>query len=280
MAKRDWKVLQQEYKLAFDERGIAIKAWCDENGINYNTARRYLQVISCEADPAESCAKNAKRTRTVSTPPILRRTDKSDQSVGDLEENTNKSIDNGRENKVISPSDQFTDQNADHFTDHSEKMAFIRRFLGVDMKAQRDESGRFLAGNQLSVIHNGYTARLKNPDAAFDASQSEIDYEIAFARAKLMETIDIYSKINEDLAKADVPMAERVKLFELRRDTDANVDRALTIIATLLRTKAQVKKTELESARIEQETAGLGTAIADIVQEIQAMESNGFVLNA
>ncbi|EHV2408448.1 hypothetical protein VCSRO184_1565 [Vibrio cholerae] len=42
MAKRDWKALQQEYKLAFEQTGITIKAWCDQNQINYNTARRYL----------------------------------------------------------------------------------------------------------------------------------------------------------------------------------------------------------------------------------------------
>lgn len=280
MAKRDWKALQQEYKLAFDERGISIKAWCDENGINYNTARRYLQVISSDDENPENCAKNAKQPRTVSTPPILKRAEKSDQFGGSEGEKPNKSKGKGRKKKVISESDQLTDQNTDQFTDHSEKMEFIRRFLGFDMTTQRDEKGRFVVGNQLSVIHNGYTARLKNPDAAFDASQSEIDYEIAFARAKLMETIDIYYKINADLEKEGVPIADRVKLYELRRDTDANVDRALTIIATLLRTKAQVKKTELESARIEQESAGLGTAIADIVQEIQAMESDGFVLNA
>ncbi|WOQ97864.1 hypothetical protein R4538_18280 [Vibrio cholerae] len=50
-------------------------------------------------------------------------------------------------------------------------------------------------------------------------------------------------------------------------------------VESLLRTKAQVKKTELEAERIAQESAGLGTAIADIVQEIQEMGSDGFVLN-
>lgn len=31
MAKRDWKAQQQEYKLAFEQTGITIKAWCDQN---------------------------------------------------------------------------------------------------------------------------------------------------------------------------------------------------------------------------------------------------------
>lgn len=282
MAKRDWKALQQEYKLAFDERGISIKAWCDEKGINYNTARRYLQVINSDDESPENSDKNAKPTRTTSTPKNPKWTQSSDQSGGAKKEKPKKSKDNGKKNEVISKSDQLTDQNSDHFTDHFEKaerMELIRRMLGVDMSAQRDAKGRFVTGHQMSVVHNGYTSRLKNPDAAFDAAESEIDYEIAFARAKLMETIEIYYKINEDLEKEGVPIADRAKLYELRRDTDNAVDRGLHVIGTLLKTKAQIHKTELEAARIEQESAGLGTAIADIVQEIQEMESNGFVLN-
>ncbi|HDZ3715276.1 TPA: hypothetical protein ACGUON_000770 [Vibrio vulnificus] len=282
MAKRDWKVLQQEYKQEHEKTGISIKAWCEKKGINYNTGRRYLQVITSSDETPENSNKNASQTRTTSTPQNPKRTQNSDQRGESGKEKPKKSKDNGKKNEVISKSDQLTDQNGDHFTDHFEKaerMELIRRMLGVDMSAQRDAKGRFAVGNKLSVVHNGYTARLKNPDAAFDAAESEIDYEIAFARAKLMETIEIYYKINEDLAKPGVPIADRAKLYELRRDTDNNVDRGLTIIGTLLRTKAQIHKTELEAARIEQESAGLGTAIADIVQEIQNMGSNGFVLN-
>ncbi|ELQ2335126.1 hypothetical protein QTG67_001151 [Vibrio vulnificus] len=282
MAKRDWKVLQQEYKQEHEKTGISIKAWCEKKGINYNTGRRYLQVITSGDETPENSDKNASQTRTTSTSQNPKRTQNSDQLSGGKKEKPKKSKDNSKKKEVISKSDQLSDQNSDHLTDQAERverMELIRRMLGVDMTAQRDAKGRFAVGNKLSVVHNGYTSRLKNPDAAFDAAESEIDYEIAFARAKLMETIEIYYKINEDLAKPDVPIADRAKLYELRRDTDNNVDRGLTIIGTLLRTKAQIHKTEQEAARIEQESAGLGTAIADIVQEIQNMGSNGFVLN-
>lgn len=282
MAKRDWKVLQQEYKQEHEKTGISIKAWCEKKGINYNTGRRYLQVITSGDETTENSDKNASQTRTTSTPQNPKWTQERDQLSGGKKEKPKKSKDNSKKKEVISKSDQLSDQNSDHLTDQAERverMELIRRMLGVDMTAQRDAKGRFVTGHQMSVVHNGYTSRLKNPDAAFDAAESEIDYEIAFARAKLMETIEIYYKINEDLAKPDVPIADRAKLYELRRDTDNNVDRGLTIIGTLLRTKAQIHKTELEAARIEQESAGLGTAIADIVQEIQNMGSNGFVLN-
>ncbi|KFK55269.1 hypothetical protein [Vibrio vulnificus] len=282
MAKRDWKALQQEYKLAFDERGISIKAWCDEKGINYNTARRYLQVITSDDENSDQCAKTDTQTH-ITTPTPNEKWPQSGGRVGGAEkEKQKKSKGNGRKKDVISKSDQSTDQNSDHFTDHFEKaerMELIRRMLGVDMSAQRDEKGRFVTGHQMSVVHNGYTARLKNPDAAFDAAESEIDYEISFARAKLMETIEIYYKINEDLARPDLNAADKARLYELRRDTDTNVDRGLHVIGNLLKTKAQVYKMELEAARIEQESKGLGTSIADIVKEIQDMDSTGFVLN-
>ncbi|MEK0268279.1 hypothetical protein WM008_01155 [Vibrio vulnificus] len=282
MAKRDWKVLQQEYKQEHEKTGISIKVWCEQKGINYNTARRYLQVITSGDENTDQCAKTDTQTRATDTPQNEKRAGDSGKSIEWKEEKSNKSKGKGKKKEVISKSDQSSDQNSDHFTDHfekSERMQLIRRMLGVDMSSQRDAEGRFVVGNQLSVIHNGYTARLKNPDAAFDAAESEIDYEISFARAKLMETIEIYYKINEDLALPDLNAADKARLYELRRDTDNNVDRGLHVIGNLLKTKAQVYKMELEAARIEQESKGLGTSIADIVKEIQDMDSTGFVLN-
>lgn len=91
--------------------------------------------------------------------------------------------------------------------------------------------------------------------------------------------METYQKIGAELGKERLALAERVKLYELYVSTDNIVDRNMARVESLLRTKAQVKKTELEAERIAQESAGLGTAIADIVQEIQEMGSDGFVLN-
>ncbi|PAR93707.1 hypothetical protein CGT81_17850, partial [Vibrio cholerae] len=121
--------------------------------------------------------------------------------------------------------------------------------------------------------------RLNDPDAIFDAANTDIDHEIVFCRARVLKAMETYQKIGAELGKEDLALAERVKLYELYVSTDNIVDRNMARVESLLRTKAQVKKTELEAERIAQESAGLGTAIADIVQEIQEMGSDGFVLN-
>ncbi|HGS5293514.1 hypothetical protein [Vibrio cholerae] len=169
----------------------------------------------------------------------------------------------------------MTDQNSPKPT-HAQ---FLQRVLHLDTTHQRDESGRFIHGNQCSTKHNGYAQRLNDPDAIFDAANSDIDHEIVFCRARVLKAMETYQKIGAELGKEGLALAERVKLYELYVSTDNIVDRNMARVESLLRTKAQVKKTELEAERIAQESAGLGTAIADIVQEIQEMGSDGFVLN-
>ncbi|MBF4365398.1 hypothetical protein EAY40_24850, partial [Vibrio anguillarum] len=79
VAKRDWKALQQEYKLAFEQTGITIKAWCDQNHINYNTARRYLQVLSSTLENSENPAKNVQSPRAITSSPDVERLAQCDQ---------------------------------------------------------------------------------------------------------------------------------------------------------------------------------------------------------
>ncbi|HGS4484105.1 TPA: hypothetical protein ACMDNS_003135 [Vibrio cholerae] len=279
MAKRDWKALQQEYKLAFEQTGITIKAWCDQNQINYNTARRYLQVLNSPLENSENSAKNVQSPRAITSSPDVERLAQCDQLGEGREEKVSKSKGKGEKASVISESDQFTDHITDQHSPKPTHAQFLQRVLHLDTTHQRDESGRFIHGNQCSTKHNGYAQRLNDPDAIFDAANSDIDHEIVFCRARVLKAMETYQKIGAELGKEGLALAERVKLYELYVSTDNIVDRNMARVESLLRTKAQVKKTELEAERIAQESAGLGTAIADIVQEIQEMGSDGFVLN-
>ncbi|EOX3352235.1 hypothetical protein ACPFTX_001161 [Vibrio cholerae] len=91
MAKRDWKALQQEYKLAFEQTGITIKAWCDQNQINYNTARRYLQVLNSPLENSENPAKNVQSPRAITSLPDVERLAQCDQLGKGREEKVSKS---------------------------------------------------------------------------------------------------------------------------------------------------------------------------------------------
>ena len=60
MAKPDWSELQQRFLSEHAETGISPKEWCDAQGLNYTSARRYIKK-----SPAQSAQKSAqKKLRT------------------------------------------------------------------------------------------------------------------------------------------------------------------------------------------------------------------------
>jgi hypothetical protein len=49
MANYDWVKLQAEFTKAHAETGVKVQAWCDEQGINYASARRYIKTSKVKA---------------------------------------------------------------------------------------------------------------------------------------------------------------------------------------------------------------------------------------
>lgn len=43
MSKPDWKALQSQFAAAHASTGIKLKDWCEQQGLVYDTARRYIK---------------------------------------------------------------------------------------------------------------------------------------------------------------------------------------------------------------------------------------------
>ncbi len=43
--KPDWGTLQQQFFAAHAESGTSPKEWCEDQGLNYVTARRYIKRL-------------------------------------------------------------------------------------------------------------------------------------------------------------------------------------------------------------------------------------------
>ncbi|WP_279084115.1 terminase small subunit [Kluyvera ascorbata] len=60
MAKPDWGELQQRFLSEHAKSGISPKEWCEAQGLNYSTAKRYIKVTNYGANSQkESAIKNA-----------------------------------------------------------------------------------------------------------------------------------------------------------------------------------------------------------------------------
>lgn len=72
MAKPDWGALQHQFLAEHAKSGISPKDWCEAQGLNYATARRYIKKPT-----AQSAQKNAqKKIRTAQAVMIHQRYDK------------------------------------------------------------------------------------------------------------------------------------------------------------------------------------------------------------
>ncbi len=60
MAKPDWGTLQQQFLAAHAKSGISPKEWCEDQGLNYATARRYIKKPAAQS--AQKTAQKKLRT--------------------------------------------------------------------------------------------------------------------------------------------------------------------------------------------------------------------------
>jgi len=44
MAKQDWIQLQADFLAAHEQTGIKVNEWCEQQGLNYSSARRYIKI--------------------------------------------------------------------------------------------------------------------------------------------------------------------------------------------------------------------------------------------
>lgn len=56
MIKPDWGVLQQRFLSDHVATGVSPKEWCEAQGLNYATARRYIKKSSAQKTAQKKCA--------------------------------------------------------------------------------------------------------------------------------------------------------------------------------------------------------------------------------
>jgi hypothetical protein len=70
MAKPDWGALQDQFLAEHAKSGISPKDWCEAQGLNYATAKRYIKVTNYGANSQKSSAKKVRIRRRGKTRPV------------------------------------------------------------------------------------------------------------------------------------------------------------------------------------------------------------------
>ncbi|MGP2965965.1 terminase small subunit, partial [Serratia ureilytica] len=69
MAKPDWGALQNQFLTEHAKSSVSPKAWCEANGLNYATARRYIKLpAQGDAQIAQKKVRSAQDAQTPENP--------------------------------------------------------------------------------------------------------------------------------------------------------------------------------------------------------------------
>ncbi|WP_426099126.1 terminase small subunit [Providencia sp. PROV200] len=63
MAKPDWGTLQQQFLTEHAKSGISPKEWCEEQGLKYSTAKRYIKIANGSANSQKKSANETANKR-------------------------------------------------------------------------------------------------------------------------------------------------------------------------------------------------------------------------
>jgi hypothetical protein len=279
MAKHDWKALQAEFLAENAATGITAQQWCENRGLNYQSARRYIKPRAAQSaqNKQRNTAHNAQRNKNA--------------------QNCAKPDDSNDEED-----DGSTDANAEPGIDPDQ-----------DAKPHgRDQRGRFTEGNsgntnvpanafeprnQRARKHSAYS-RYLDADELFEAvADSDLHDELIFTRARALSVTKTMKQIMQDLQNSE-SVDQRIELYDklLRAEQglDRNIARIESIERTLsalaldavnrprlsedtLRIKAATAKLKAETQKLTAESKDVSTPLSGIVSDIQGMSDNGLM---
>lgn len=279
MAKHDWKTLQAEFLRDNAATGITAQQWCENRGLNYQSARRYIKPRAAQS------AQNKQRNTAHSA----QRNENAQNCAGG-----NDSVDD----------DEHVSADANEETDTAPDQ---------DAKPHgRDGKGRFAQGNagntgipsnafaprnQTARKHSAYSKYL-DADELFDAvADSDLHDELIFTRARALSVTKTMKQIMEDLQKAE-SVETRIELYDkflkAEQGLDRNIGRIESIECTLsslqlnavnvprlsedtLRIIAATAKLKAETQKLTAESKDVTTPLSGIVSDIQGMTDNGLM---
>lgn len=210
MAKPDWGALQDQFLAEHAKTGISPKDWCQAQGLNYASAKRYIKVTSYGAkSQKESAKKNANSQKGKGEASKSGKVKKSTRETGVAK--------NSRDAKPIRGSRTAPPTNA------------------------------FQPGNQNALKHGGYGRRMLLSDAITeDAQMLTLDDELFWLRAASLTAAENIGRWQTELEIADSEQAK--DLHDLISRAQKAMHRNTARIQSLEYTKAAIIKQRVDAA--------------------------------
>lgn len=210
MAKPDWGELQQRFLSEHAKTGISPKDWCEEQGLNYASAKRYIKIANSGAN---SQKKNANKSANSQKGKISKRgaSETEDKCKGSPKPS------NSPETKPIRGTRRSPPTNP------------------------------FKPGNQQALKHGGYGRRMLLSDAITEDAQAlTLDDELFWLRAANLTAAENIGRWQAELEIAD---DDKVKdLHSLISSAEKAMHRNTARIESLEYTKGSIAKLQVDAA--------------------------------
>ena len=210
MAKPDWGALQDQFLAEHAKTGISPKDWCEAQGLNYSTAKRYIKVTNYGANSQkESAKKNANSQKG-------KRGKQRSSAKADKPANRSKPS-NSPETKPIRGTRRSPPTNP------------------------------FQPGNQHALKHGGYGRRMLLSDTVTEDAQAlTLDDELFWLRAANLTAAENIGRWQAELELADDDKAK--DLHSLISSAEKSMHRNTARIESLEYTKGNLAKMQVDAA--------------------------------
>lgn len=210
MAKTDWGALQHQFLAEHAKTGVPPKDWCEAQGLNYASAKRYIKIASYGANSQKSSAnKTANSQKKDAEPRKNNKVEKSEPAKG---------------SRAISPETK-------------------------PIRGSRHDPpiNAFTQGNRHALKHGGYGRRMLLSDAITEDAQAlTLDDELFWLRAANLKAAENIGRWELMLETATAEAAKDI--HELISAAQRAMHRNTARIESLEYTKNSIAKLQVDAA--------------------------------
>lgn len=292
----DWNAINQLFQIEAERTGVSAKEWCEQNGYNYQSARRYLKTRAQSATTSKTSrtaaqSSNKKPKKNAQTAQKQVRKSNAQNNSAQSAQCANGNIDADDENG--SPETE-SDINQDAKPKGRDEQG---RFLKGEYKGNPNPVNLFEPRNDIAVKHRGYAKYFPQTEYFDDAELMSLHDELTFTRARVISVTKNLQKMHEDLSAAtEIP--DRIALYGKITAAEQALDRNVARVESLTRTlsairiddvnepkiiadtdriKSARRKLDAETSRLERDQGGDTTPVGEIVEDLQQMGSGGLM---
>ncbi|WP_145517462.1 terminase [Yersinia mollaretii] len=267
MAKHDWEALQAAYLAAQAKTGISVQRWCEQQGLNYPTARRHIKSRKTAQKSAVESAHSAQKKRPKSV--------QSAQSTATAQSDAPR--DDGDEepptHDAVADEERVADAKPNSGRARSGRFTRGNRHSTGNV-GNPHPVGAFTPGNQLARKHGAYAKYLDADDLFDDAAGANLQDELLFTRARALSVTRTLRKIHDDLLAAEA-LSERIALYDQLLKADLALDKSIARIESLENSLSRLRLDAINGPRFTADMHRIRAATAKLKAETQKLTAKG-----